>query len=148
MDPITPAPTGGAQTSPTQTAPPIQASAAAPVDTQKAGTATLEEEVARELGTSAPVPQIDKLEDKARKLNDAEKALEAKIATLEEDVKAKLISLKSLKSAIEEEIVKIKELKDTGNKISLELEKIKELEKRRAEIETEIQTIEQTTQGL
>lgn len=113
--------------------------------------AAIEREVAKELGTTTPAPvtaAVETIGDKAKKLSAARAALEAKIMTLENDVKSKLATLKELKATLEDEISKIKELKATEDKIDAGLHKIEDLERKQAEIEHEITTIEETTRSL
>lgn len=138
----TPIPTTPASNQPTPT--PIQTTAANDL-------AAIEQEVAKELGNTIPTPVVvaaETLSDKAKKLGAARAALEAKIMTLENDVKSKLATLKELKATLEDEISKIKELKATEDKIDAGLHKIEDLERKQAEIEHEITTIEETTRSL
>mgnify|MGYP001617426578 CR=1 FL=1 len=128
--------------------PPIPTPPLPMVSTPTKSDLTIEEQVAKELGSVMNAPAEDKLDDKAKKLTEARHALEEKISALENDVKTKLATLKELKVIIEEEIQKIKELKETEGKIDVELHKIDELEKKRDEIEREIKIIEETTTAL
>lgn len=85
------------------------------------------------------------LQDKIKALQAMEDKIRTKTVSLQSDVRAKLESLKSLKSAIEQMLTTIKSLEANEQAITSEIAKIKELESKQASLESEIKEIEQNT---
>lgn len=86
------------------------------------------------------------LDAKVKALEAMETKIRNKAVSLQADVRAKLESLKSLKSAIEQMLATIKSLESSEQAIVAEIAKIKELETKQASLEGEIKELEQNAQ--